>query len=241
MKNTLLLFSVWLAAAAIFAAPAEKSAVMRYRMATVNENTWCDPRAEAEVAAEIDRIVGAGFNGLSIGTYKFMPIHFVDYAQTKYPEAQEYPAAKVAQNVATLRKNVRLAKAKGIELFVSRSYAHYAPYQFWKAHQAELNPSGLFTPLLEKAHQNDIYLKTLAGKDNIIPQQQWTNPTFKNFFLSSTALMLDAIPELDGFLNAYAEAAWTYDVEKLKANITHSLLQCEEAINKILVEVRIFS
>ena len=31
------------------------------------------------------------------------------------------------------------------------------------------------------------------------------------------------------------------DVEKLKANIAHSLLQCEEAINKILVEVRIFS
>ena len=31
------------------------------------------------------------------------------------------------------------------------------------------------------------------------------------------------------------------DVEKLKANITHSLLQCEEAINKLLVEVRIFS
>ncbi len=207
-----------LSVVAVIAAPAPSNGVMRYRFATVNENAWCDPRAEAEVAAEIDRITAAGFNGLSIGTYKFMPIYFVDYAKTKYPEAQEYPAAKVAQNVATLRKNVRLAKSKGIELFVSRSYAHYAPYQFWKAHQAELNPGGLFTPLLEKAHQNDIYLKTLAGKDNIIPQQQWTNPVFKNFFLDSTALMLDALPELDGFLNAYAEAAWTYDLEKLKAN-----------------------
>ena len=220
----ILLSSCWLAlgvaslAAPLAAATVEKSGVMRYRMATVNENAWCDPRKDAEVAAEIDRIVAAGFNGLSIGTYKFMPIYFVDYAQTNYPEAGEYDAKKVAQNVATLRKNIRLAKSKGIELFVSRSYSHYAPYHFWKAHQPELNPGGLFTPLLEKAHQNDIYLKTLAGKDNIIPQQQWTNPLFKKFFFDSTALMLDALPELDGFLNAYAEAAWTYDLEKLKAN-----------------------
>lgn len=192
--------------------------VMRYRFATVNENAWCDPRQNAEVGAEIDRIVAAGFNGLSIGTYKFMPIYFVDYAKTKYPEAQEYSATKVAQNVATLRQNIRRAKAKGVQYFVSRSYAHYAPYQFWKAHQPELNPDGLFTPLLEKAHQNDIYLKTLAGEDNIIPQQQWTNLVFRQFFLESTALMLDALPELDGFLNAYAEAAWTYDQAKLKAN-----------------------
>src|SRR5208282_4635460 len=68
------------------------------------------------------------------------------------------------------------------------------------------------------AHQSDIYSNTLAGRDNIIPQQQWTNPLFKKIFMDSTSLMLDAIPELDGFLNAYAEAAWTYDLKKLKEN-----------------------
>jgi hypothetical protein len=191
--------------------------VMRYRIATVNPNAWCDPAQKATVAAEVDRIVAAGFNGLSIGSYKFMPMLFVDYSQTKYPEAQEYSPEKIRRNVETLRQNIRAAKAKGIKLFVSRSYSHYAPYRFWKAHQPELNPGGVFTTLLERAHQSDIYEKTLAGKDNIIPQQQWTNPLFKRFFLDSTALMLDALPELDGFLNAYAEAAWTYDVAKLKA------------------------
>ena len=222
MKNILIPSLLALCAAnfatQLRASSAPKAEVMRYRMATVNENAWCDPRKEAEVGEEIDRIVATGFNGLSIGTYKFMPMHFVDYAATKYPEAQEYSAEQVRQNVATLRKNVRLAKSKGLRLFVSRSYAHYAPYNFWKAHQAELNPGGLFTSLLERAHQSDIYEKTLAGKDNIIPQQQWTNPLFRQFFLDSTALMLDALPELDGFLNAYAEAAWTYDLEKIRAN-----------------------
>ncbi len=191
---------------------------MRYRFVTVNENDWSDPRKEAEVEKETNRIVAAGFNGLSIGTFKFMPMYFIDYSKTKYPEAQEFDSAKIAQNVATLRKNIQRAKAQGIQLFVSRSYCHYAPYQFWKAHQAELNPGGMFTPLLEKAHQSDIYFNTLAGKDRIIPQQQWANPTFRDFFLYSTNAMLDAIPELDGFLNAYAEAAWHYDLDKMRAN-----------------------
>jgi hypothetical protein len=192
--------------------------VMRYKFATVNENAWCDPRREAEVAQEIARIVETGFNGISIGTYKFMPMYFVNYGSTRYPEAQEFDKAKVAQNVATLRKNIQLAKSKGIQWFIARSYCHYAPYNFWKAHQADLNPGGIFTRLLQQAHQSDIYQKTLAGKDRIIPQQQWANPLFRNFFLDSTAAMLDALPELDGFLNAYAEAAWHYDPGKLKAD-----------------------
>jgi len=207
-----------LAVAAILSGGAHAAEPMRFRFATVNDNQWCDPRQAAAVGEEIDRIVAAGFNGISIGTYKFMPIYFVDYAATKYPEAQEYPAERVRQNVATLRENIRRAKAKGITLFVSRSYAHYAPYRFWLAHRAELNPGGVFTRLLEEAHQNDLYLNSLKGKDNIVPQQQWTNPVYRQFFLDSTALMLDALPELDGFLNAYAEAAWTYDVAKLQAN-----------------------
>lgn len=192
--------------------------LMRYRFVTADQNTWCDPQKQSEVATEIDRIVGDGFNAIAIGTYKFMPMYFVDYSKTKYPEAQEFESAKVEQNVATLRRNIRLAKARGIQLFVSQSYCHYAPYNFWKAHQRELNPNGIFTPLLEEAHQSDIYENALAGKDRIIPQQQWSNPCFHDFFLYSTAATLDAIPELDGFLNAYAEAAWHYDVEKLKAS-----------------------
>src|SRR5258708_14139588 len=137
------------------------AAAMRYRFVTVNENDWSDPRKEAEVEKETNRIVAAGFNGLSIGTFKFMPMYFIDYSKTKYPEAQEFDSAKIAQNVATLRKNIQRAKAQGIQLFVSRSYCHYAPYQFWKAHQAELNPGGMLTPLRDKAHQSDIYFNTL--------------------------------------------------------------------------------
>jgi dienelactone hydrolase len=214
------LFATWTerAEAASKSAASSAKAAMRYRFATVNDNQWTDPRQEPAVAEEIDRIVGAGFNGISIGTYYFLPMYFVDFSKTKYPEAQEFDAGKVAANLATLRHNIQLAKSKGVKLFISRSYAHYAPYHFWKAHQRELNPNGIFTPILEHAHQNEMYLKSLQGKDHIVPQQQWTNPVFKQFFLDSTAMVLDAIPELDGFLNAYAEAAWTYDLEKLKTN-----------------------
>ncbi len=200
-------------------APATSApAPMRFRFATVNDNQWINPQETAAVAQEIDRIVAAGFNGISIGTYRFMPMEFVDFSHTKYPEAQERTPEKIAQNVSTLRHNIQLAKSRGITLFVSRSYSHYAPYNFWKAHREELNPGGIFTNILEHAHQNEMYLKSLKGTDNIVPQQQWTNPVFRNFFLESTALMLDALPELDGFLNAYAEAAWTYDLDKLKTN-----------------------
>lgn len=197
---------------------ADTSRVMRYKMVAVDPEPWIDPRHSADVAALIDQIVADGFDTIGIGSYKFMPMEFVDYSTTPYPEASEFTPAKIAANVATLRANIRLAKSKGIKRFISRSYSFYAPYRFWKAHQAELNPGGLFTPLLEKAHQNDIYLKTLAGKDRIIPQQQWNNPFWRDFFLDSTARMLDALPELDGFLNAYAEAAWTYQPEVLRAN-----------------------
>lgn len=214
MKKLFLFLSLTLGAVAM----AADTTVMRYRFATINDNEWIDPKREADVAKEIDHMVGDGFNGLSMGTYDFMPMYFVDYSQTKYPEAQEFDAKKVAQNVATLRKNIQLAKTKGIRFFVSRSYSHYAPYNFWKAHKEELNPNGIFTVLLEKAHQNEKYLNSLVGKDRIVPQQQWTNPVFRDFFLDSTARMLDAIPELDGFLNAYAEAAWTYDLKKLPEN-----------------------
>jgi len=191
---------------------------MRYRMIDVTPDLWCDPARQDEVKALTDRLAASGFNAISIGSYKFIPIYFVDYSQTKYPEAQEYSSETVAQNVKTLRENIRYAKSKGIKWFVARTQSFYAPYNFWKVHQAELNPDGIFNTLLAKAHQSDIYSNTLAGKDNIIPQQQWSNPCWRQFFLDSTRLTLDALPELDGFMNAYAEAAWTYDTNKLKEN-----------------------
>ena len=110
---------------------------------------------------------------------------------------------------------------------MTRSYSHYAPYKFWCAHQQELNPDGVFDQLLRKAHQNDMFEKALAGKSpNCVPQQQWTNDLFRNFFLWSTSRALDLLPELDGFLNAYAEAAWTYDVEKVRPNKWKSWKEC---------------
>ena len=61
-------------------------------------------------------------------------------------------------------------------------------------------------------------MTTLSYLIALCAVRQWTNPVFRNFFLESTAMVLDALPELDGFLNAYAESAWTYDPEKLKTN-----------------------
>jgi len=58
MKTVLILFSMALDAvnppAQLHAAAPEKAGVMRYRMATVNSNAWCDPRREADVSQEID-------------------------------------------------------------------------------------------------------------------------------------------------------------------------------------------
>ncbi|MEI3554492.1 MAG: hypothetical protein V8Q54_07545 [Alistipes senegalensis] len=110
---------------------------------------------------------------------------------------------------------------------MTRSYSHYAPYKFWCAHQQELNPDGVFDRLLRKAHQNDMFQKALAGKSpNCVPQQQWTNDLFRDFFLWSTSRALDLLPELDGFLNAYAEAAWTYDIEKVRSDTWKSWKEC---------------
>lgn len=78
---------------------------MKYRFVTAGQNTWCDPQKEPEVSTEIDRIIADGFIAIAIGTYKFMPMHFVDYSKTKYPEAAEFETAKVEQNVATLRRH----------------------------------------------------------------------------------------------------------------------------------------
>ena len=200
---------------------------MQYRIVPVGSSQWMNPKQIEAVHEQVDRIAADGYNVISIGTYTFLPMHIIDYTDSPYPEAAEYSTKKVMQNLETLRENIAYAKSRGIRYVVTRSYSHYAPYKFWCAHQPELNPDGVFDQLLLRAHQNDMYRKALAGKSpNCVPQQQWTNPCFREFFLWSTERALDLLPELDGFLNAYAEAAWTYDVEKVRTNNWRSWKEC---------------
>lgn len=199
---------------------------MPYRFVNVSNSQWCDPRQTDIVESEINLMVKNGFNGVIIGSYKFMPTHFVDYSLTKYPEAEQFDIKKVKQNVQTLRANMQYAKKKGIQFIVSGSYSNYAPTNFWKAHQRELNPDGVFNRLLESNHQSDLYKSAMSGKGDVVQAQQWANPFYKEFFVYSTQMMLDVLPELNGFINAYAENAWTYDLDKLKADKWKSWKEC---------------
>lgn len=209
-----------------------------YNIAAVNGTEWCNPRREADVNKEIDRITAAGFNTISLGTFKFMPMYFVDYSNSKYPDAQVFDVKTIAQNISTLRRNMQRAKSKGIQFIISRSYSHYIPYKFWKKREAVFNPAGIYTRYLQEAHQNDMYNSALAGKGLEIGHQQWTNPVYRDYFISSTYEMMKVLPELDGFLNAYAEAAWTLDEAKLKENKWKSWKDCinYEATNNNFVE-----
>lgn len=219
-----LLVSLLLLAAVL---PLRAQENLKYRIVPVGSSQWMNPRLTEEVHEQINRIADDGYNVISIGTFYFLPMYIIDYSDSPYPEAVQYTREKVAQNLETLRDNIAYAKAQGIRYVVTRSYSHYAPYNFWKAHQQELNPDGVFDELLLKAHQNDMYRKALAGKSpNCVPQQQWTNPVFRDFFLWSTERALELLPEVDGFLNAYAEAAWTYDVEKVRTNTWRSWKDC---------------
>lgn len=225
--------------------------ILPYRLVTVSNNQWCDPSQINIVHNEINLMVKNGFNGVIIGTFKFMPIYFVDYSKTKYPEAIQINNQKINQNIKTLRANMQYAKKKGIQFLVSASYSNYAPVNFWKAHQKELNPDGIFTRLLENNHQNELYKSAINGKGDVVQAQQWTNKYYKDFFCYSTRLMLDILPELNGFINAYAENAWTYDLNKLKADTWKSWKECVDyektredfvdyglTINQILKEKR---
>ena len=199
---------------------------MQYRIVPVGSSQWMNPRAIDEVHEQIDRIAADGYNVVSIGTYYFLPMYIVDFRDSPYPEAAQFTPEKVSQNLETLKANISYAKSRGIRYVVTRSYSHYAPYNFWMAHQKELNPDGVFDQLLLKAHQNDMYRKAVAGKSPSVPQQQWTNGLFRDFFLWSTEKALELLPELDGFLNAYAEAAWTYDIDKVREGKWHSWKEC---------------
>ncbi|HEX7903965.1 MAG TPA: hypothetical protein VF487_08815, partial [Chitinophagaceae bacterium] len=211
----------------------------QYLVAAVNGTEWCELKDTLQVDKEIERIVAAGFNTISLGTFKFMPMYFVDYSKTKFPDAQVFEAKKIEQNVYTLRRNMQRAKNKGIKYIISRSYSHYIPYSFWKSRQEIFNPGGIYTRYLENAHQNDLYASALKGKKGeVIGHQQWTNPVYREYFVSSTYQMMKVLPELDGFLNAYAEAAWTLDENKLKENQWQNWKDCinYEATNENFVD-----
>lgn len=189
---------------------------LQYRIVAVGTSQWMDAKQEDAVHATIDKIAEDGYNVISTGSFYFMPQYFVDYYKSPFPEAQLYTSDKIKQNIAVFRRNLQYAKKKGIKYVVTRSNSHYVTYPYWMAHQMELNPKGMYTPILEVAHQNDMFEKAKKGKSpNCVPHQQWTNPCFKDFFLWSTRQTLRNIPELDGFLNAYAEAAWTFDEDKV--------------------------
>jgi hypothetical protein len=209
-----------------------------YNIASVSGTDWCNPKNVAEVDKEIDRITAAGFNTISLGTFKFMPVYFVDYSKTKYPDAQVFDSKKIMQNVATLRRNMQRAKGKGIQFIISRSYSHYIPYKFWKSREEVFNPGGIYNRYLQMAHQNDMYKSAIEGKGLEIGHQQWTNAVYKDYFISSTYEMMKVLPELDGFLNAYAEAAWTLDEAKLKEDKWKNWKDCinYEATNNNFVD-----
>lgn len=244
----LLCFFLLLAQTVPAQAPGSKKV---YNIAAVSGTDWCNPKNAEQVNKDIDRIVAAGFNTISLGTFKFMPEYFVDYSKTNYPDAQVFDAKKIAQNVATLRKNMQRAKSKGIQFIISRSYSHYIPYKFWKSRKDVFNPGGLYNRYLQVAHQNDMYKSAIEGKGLEIGHQQWTNAVYKDYFISSTYEMMKVLPELDGFLNAYAEAAWTLDEAKLKEDQWKNWKDCinyeatndnfvdyVNTIHKILVDTR---
>lgn len=210
----------------------------RYNIAAVSGVKWSNAKNIKEVDSEIDRIVAAGFNTISLGTYKFMPMYFVDYSKTKYRDAQVFDAKNIEANVSTLRRNMQRAKNRGIRYIISRSYSHYIPYKFWKNRQDVFNPGGIYTRYLQEAHQNDMYKSAIGGKGLEIGHQQWTNPVYKDYFITSTYEMMKALPELDGFLNAYAEAAWTLDENKLKEDKWKNWKDCinYEATNDNFVD-----
>ena len=210
---------------------------LKYKIAMVNNSQWCNPKDIDRTRQDINLISNCGFNTVIVGSYKFMPMFFVDYTDSPYPEAQQMRIEKVRSNIETFRTNIEYAHKKGIRV-LSASYSHYAPYKFWIAHQQELNPGGMFDRLNETAHQNNIYKEAVQGAETgTVPHQQWNNPCFRNFWVWSTRKMLENIPELDGFLNCYAESAWTYDLEAVK-NYTGDEKKCRdiEATNRDFID-----
>ena len=220
MRKTIFSTALLLAVFTFMPCSAE-SGQMKYRMALVNSSDWMSAKETDRkfVREQTDMIISDGYNTIMMGPNTFLPMLLIDYKETPFPEAAQLSAERTRQNREILRENIRYAKSKGIKYFITRSYSLYAPYNFWKAHQDELNPDNIFHQYLLKAHQNDKYKKALSGKGetNVVPHQQWTNPVYREFYIYSMEKLLDLIPELDGFNTAFAEAAWIVDPEKLAA------------------------
>ena len=213
---------------------------MEYRMALVGTSDWISAKESARdfVRQQVDMIVADGYNTIMMGPNTFFPMLFIDYTSSPYPEAAQLPPKQVKSNLETLRENIRYAKSQGIKYFITRSYSLYAPYGFWMAHQKELNPDNVFHSYLMKAHQNDKYRKALAvkGGTSVVPHQQWTNETYRDFYVWSMRKVLDLIPELDGFNTAFAEAAWIVDMDKLRAGKSPKECIDMEATEKAFVD-----
>jgi len=201
-------------------APALTAKPLSMRMVQFSLDLWTNPKKTTEARALIDRVVSEGYNAVDLGPTNFMPIYFVDYTQTPYPEAIQCPPAQIETQVNTVRANMRYAKSKGIRTIIIRAYSFYYPYRYWKAHQADYNPNGIFTRFLENAHQSDHYQKALKNDapDSVIPYAQWSNPAYKKFYTYSFERMLDVLPELDGFEQAYAEVSNTLRLDILEKN-----------------------
>ena len=193
--------------------------VMEYKIAQVMKGKWIDPNpASFNMVRELaDQIVADGYNTVVIGPFEFLPMEILDYSTTPYPEAAQFPKEKVNAQLKTLRSHLKYLKKKGIRHIWVRSNSNYVPINFWKAHQDELNPDGMFDRLLSKAHWNKNYKSSMEGNwPWVAPHQQWRNKCYREFYLYSTEKVLDLLPEIDGFSNNYSEVAWTFDLEKVK-------------------------
>ena len=210
---------------------------LKYRIAPVDNSSWMDSSKLLQVHDEIDRMAAGQINMVIVGSYKFMPMYFVDYSDSPYPEAAMMSKSHIESQKSTLLANIEYAHKKGIKV-LSGSYSHFCPYKFWTSHQADLNPDGIFSDSwLLSVHQEDIFQNALSGsEEGVVPHQQWNNPCFKDFWVWSTKAMLDELPTLDGFLNCYAESAWTYDLNKLKAGASEGSSRDMDATNRDFVD-----
>ena len=222
MYKNLKLFVAFLSLACLFAC-SPKASDLQFEYVIARGNDWFSSRNEQEIKNNIDVMVENGVNTIIVAA-SF--IQLVDFANSDYPEAAQYSAESIQRNVATLRNYIQYARSKGVKHVMLNTMSHYAPTNFWKAHQKELNSDGMFDHLLSEAHQFADHKAALEGRGSRVGHQQWDNQFYKQFFVYATKKMLDAVPEVDGFLNGYAEVAWTYDKEKIKADQWTNWKQC---------------